>query len=224
MASYIDFRSIKERVSFQQAIQMLGVQMRLRASQYRSECPTCKSGGDRTLAVTPGEGFFCHTAGKGGDVIAFAAHIRNIGQREAAQMLAEHFGIDSAPTRSPAPKHQKASNEMPRSSAEPLKRLDYLETDHPAIELLGLTEDVCDAIGIGYAGKGTMNGRVVFPLRLEDGRLIGYIGLATKPDQAPLLKIPSNLADLCGTGGIVEEPEQEPPKSKDELRKLLRVV
>lgn len=69
-----------------------------------------------------------------------------------------------------------------------------------------------------------MNGRVVFPLRLGDGTLVGYIGLATKADQVPLLKFPDNLAEKCGAGGIVKEAEPEPPKSKDELRKLLRVV
>ena len=222
MASYIDFKQIKERVSFPQAIQILGLQMRLRGNQYRSECPTCKHGGDRALTVTLDKGFFCHSAQKGGDVIAFCAHVRDEGQREAAQFLAQHAGIDSAPTTSPAPQREKTV----KATGNPgeLKPLDYLTTDHPAIELLGLTEEVCVAIGIGYAGKGTMNGRVVFPLRLGDGTLVGYIGLATKADQVPLLKFPDNLAEKCGAGGIVKEAEPEPPKSKDELRKLLRVV
>jgi hypothetical protein len=213
-STYIDFQQIKTRVSFPQAIQILGVQMRLRGNQYRSECPTCKRGGDRSLTVTLDKGFYCHSAAKGGDVISFVAHVRDIGQREAAEFLAEHVGIDSVPTRSPAPKRDK--------QGDALKPLDYLDTDHPAIELLGLTEDVCAALGIGYASKGTMNGRVVFPLRLEDGRLAGYIGLATKADQVPLLKIPDNLSEKVGAGGTVQEVE--PPKSQDELRRLFRVV
>jgi DNA primase len=222
MASYIDFKQIKERISFPQAIQILGVQMRLRGNQYRSECPTCKHGGDRALVITDQKGFYCHAAQKGGDVIAFAAHVRDEGQREAAEFLAQYAGIDSTPTSSPAPQREKTAKTTGNSGE--LRPLDYLTTDHPAIELLGLTEEVCAIIGIGFANKGTMNGRVVFPLRLESGSLIGYIGVATKPDQAPLLKIPSNLGELCGVGGTVEEAEQEPPKSKDELRKLFRVV
>jgi hypothetical protein len=69
-----------------------------------------------------------------------------------------------------------------------------------------------------------MLGRICIPLRLPDGTLCGYLGIATKPDQAPLLKFPPNLADFCGAGGTEKEAEQEPPKSKDELRRLLRVV
>ena len=39
--------------------------------------------------------------------------------------------------------------------------------------------------------------------------------------QVPLLKFPENLADKIGGSGPVDEPEV---KSRDELRKLLRVV
>src|ERR1700683_1068833 len=60
------------------------------------------------------------------------------------------------------------------------------------------------------------------PLRLEDGSLIGYFGIATKADQVPLLQFPDNLADKCGLREQVEE--QPEVKSHDELRKLLRVV
>jgi hypothetical protein len=66
-----------------------------------------------------------------------------------------------------------------------------------------------------------MNGRVVVPLRLVDGSLVGYLGIATQVEQSPLLKFPDNLEEKCGVSGAVEEPEV---KSQDELRKLLRVV
>jgi hypothetical protein len=34
-----------------------------------------------------------------------------------------------------------------------------------------------DQHGIGYAGKGLMRGTIAVPIRLEDGTLVGYIGV-----------------------------------------------
>jgi DNA primase len=209
---FIDFKLIKERISLPQAIQILGIQMRLKGNQYRSECPTCKHGGDRALAVTIGEGFYCHSFGKGGDVIAFVAHVRDEGQREAAEFLAQYAGMDNSPNRSPAPAEQKG---------EALKPLDYLVHEHEVLELLGLSPAVCEALGAGYAPKGTMNGRVLIPLHTKEGKLIGYMGIATRVDQTPLIKFPSNLEEMCQ---VTVTESAEPSKSKDELRKLLRVV
>jgi hypothetical protein len=67
-----------------------------------------------------------------------------------------------------------------------------------------------------------MNGRIAIPLRLPNGELAGYVGLATTAEQAPLLKFPTNLDEKCGVSGTVDE--QPEVKSQDELRKLLRVV
>ena len=81
--------------------------------------------------------------------------------------------------------------------------------------MLGLTEDACTALGAGYAPKGTMAGRICIPLRLDTGELVGYFGIATKPDMAPLLLFPKNLEARA------RKPEKREP---DEMRKLLRVV
>jgi hypothetical protein len=75
--------------------------------------------------------------------------------------------------------------------------------------------------GIGYAPKGIMRGRVVFPLRLPDNTLVGYMGLATAADQAPLLLFPKNLDERCAAP--VAPKEETKPKA-EELRKLFRVV
>jgi hypothetical protein len=68
-----------------------------------------------------------------------------------------------------------------------------------------------------------MLGRVVIPLRLPDGKLVGYLGIATKADQEPLLKFPSNLEEMCGTARP-PEPEEPEKHTADEMRKILRVV
>jgi hypothetical protein len=86
---------------------------------------------------------------------------------------------------------------------------------------LGLSKAVCHAIGIGYAAKGTMRGRVVFPFRLSDSTLAGYIGLATAADQAPLLLFPKNFDDRFAAP---VSPKEEPRPKAEDLRKLFRAV
>jgi hypothetical protein len=210
MSDYIDFNLIKDSVTLEQVMQMLGLKLKRSGNQFRGSCPV-HGGTDRTLVVTPQRGFFCFSEKKGGDQIALCAHVKEIGNKEAAKLIAEHFRFGGKPASSSAP-----------PAKDGLQPLDYLDPTHEALELLCLSPDVCIAIGIGYAPKGTMNGRVLVPLRLGNGTLVGYLGIATKSDQAPLLKFPDNLDEKCGVSGTVEE--QPEVKSQDKLRKLLRVV
>lgn len=203
----IDFAAIKAAVSLEQAKDYLGLTMKFVGGQFRSSCPTCKAGGDRTLAITPLKGFYCFHVKKGGDVIALVSHIRGISQREAAAELQERFMREQPRQRQrPATEH-----------TDELQPLDHLTTDHPAIEALGLSATACEAIGIGYASKGLMRGRVAFPLRLPDGTLAGYMGLATQADQAPLLLFPTNLDER-----VTAPPKQEPDDKIVDFKKFYR--
>src|SRR4051812_10939927 len=90
---FVDFTELKSRVTIEQIIQMLGLQMK-GGDQKRSACPQCRNGGDRALAVNISKSsYYCFSDGKGGDLISLCAHIRGCSQREAAQEIAEHFRI-----------------------------------------------------------------------------------------------------------------------------------
>lgn len=224
MPAYIDFAEIKQRVSVLDAIRLLGLQMRQNGSQYRGACPACKSGGDRALAVnTDKASYFCFAQNKGGDVIAFAAHIRGGSQREAAVFLSGD-APEAKTTPSPTVKAE------PDGRRDALQPIDYLETAHPVAEMLGLSAATLDAIGGGFKKKGTMPGRLLIPLRMADGTLVGYLGIATKAEQEPLLLFPKNLEERC----LAAKPQQAVPETVEEeklpvipaneLRKLFRVV
>jgi DNA primase len=201
---FVDFAAVKARVKIEDVIPILGLTMKGN-QQLRGPCPVCK-GDPRALAINiDKQGFYCHSRSKGGDVIALTAHVRGTSQREAALFLQDHFGAETKP----APKaHQTAQ--------DALQPLDYLETDHEVIELLGLSVAACEALGAGFAPKGTMAGRFVVPLRNEAGKLLGYFGVATRDDQVPLLLFPKNLDER-----VKREPEKVPA---DQLRKRLRVI
>jgi hypothetical protein len=225
MPTSIDFAELKTRVSIEQVVQFLGLKMTRSGPAFRGECPTCRSGGPRALVVTPSKGvFFCFAAKKGGDQLALAAHVRNTGVRQAAEELVSAFGTVPSNTSSgnSSPSPPKAT----KAPTEGLDGLDYLEADHPLADLLGVSALAMETLQAGYAPKGTMIGRYLIPLRMPDGTLVGYLGLATKEDQQPLLLFPRNLEERC-LGTKVEAESSITGMAKpepDQLRKMFRVV
>ena len=104
--------------------------------------------------------FRCYACKNSGDSIELVMRVRRLEgpkrQREAALMIQEHFHGYT-----PAPK------------GLPQRGLNYLEAEHEAVQSLGITADQARAIEIGFAPRGTMIKRVLFPLRMPDGRLVG---------------------------------------------------
>jgi hypothetical protein len=226
----LDFQAIKDAVTLEQVMNLLNLPARKSGGQYRCDCPA-HPGNARGLAITPDRGFYCFAEKKGGDCIALYAHVRECNNYDAALALSQHFRVGGksadpprAEERQPAhTTRQPAPQTRDLAQDGGLQPLSYLEPQHEVLDLLGLSPAVCEALGAGYAPKGTMIGRICFPLRLPDGALIGYVGLATKPDQVPLLKFPNNMEEMCGN---TRQPEQEePPKpAVNDMRKILRVV
>lgn len=161
---FVDFAELKERVSFGQAIALLGITMQKHGTQWRGPCTACKKGGDRALVVTEGKGFFCFATHTGGDVIAFVAHVRGCAVKEAAMLLAR----DTVPSTVP---------EVVKEGDKSLAPLTYLEHDHAAVLAVGFDPEIAKRLGIGYAPKGIMRGTVAIPIRDSTGALLGYIGV-----------------------------------------------
>jgi len=218
----LDFAEIKRAAPIVKVAQLLNLDLKRDTGGFRCPCSSGR-GNDRAIKITPGYqnkdgtlgAFYCHGCKASGDCIALYAHIRNVDNYEAAQAISKHFSVASEPAADPKPRE---------ATAKGLQPLDYIDVHHEALELLGLSPEVCGVLGAGYAGKGTMNGRVVIPIRTEDGTLVGYFGIATKADQVPLLKFPDNLDERCGVAQPIEAEEPPVQTPKDELRKLLRVV
>lgn len=185
-------------------------------NELRFACPACNADNKRSLAVHTTKGFTCYGTSKrtkGNDAVALVAHVRGVSQYEAGSLLEEHF-FHSAPRAD-----STSELEGRRESQAPL---DYLEHSHPVAEMLGLSAATLEALGGGYAPKGTMAARLLIPLRLEDGRLMGYLGIATKEEQSPLLSFPKNLEERCTSAKSEPAPSAEP--TPEELRKLFRIV
>lgn len=188
---YLDFDDIKRAVRIERVAEMLGLQMRKEPASLRCKCPV--HGGDkRSLAISQHRGgaFYCTPSNGKGDCIELVCHIRGIKHREAAELIAKHFGLDTSST-APAPRPELEEETAPPTAG--MQPLDYLDPFHESVEELGITPMTADKVGIGYADKGTMKNRVLIPIRLEDGTLIGYCGI--KLDDELPFKFPENLQD-----------------------------
>jgi DNA primase len=178
--THVDFRNVRDNVQIDRVAAWLGIKLtrRFMGEQLRAECPI-HGGGKRALVITPSKNaFYCFApeCRKGGDAIELTAKVRRISAREAALALQAHF-LDY---------HRKIG-----TADNPLHKIDYLQHEHEAVQALGISADVARMLGIGYAPKGTMIKRVLFPMRSEDGKLVGYIGYGRDLD--PQVKLPKTF-------------------------------
>jgi len=165
--AYIPFDEVKRLANILQVAEWLRLQLR----NNRCQCPR-NEGDKREIAITPDKNLYqCFGCKVGGDQISLAAHILGVDQKQAAAQIMEHFqGYKPA-----------ALSKLPTGG------LPYLECSHASVQSLGIPAEIAAAIGIGYAGKGTLAGRVLFPIRSDKGKLLGYVGF--RDDKEPRLKV-----------------------------------
>ena len=186
----IDFTELKQRVSIEQAADMLGIKTTRSGGQRRGPCPICKSGGDRAFVITPARGlYYCFgTCGKGGDAITMAANVRGCSLREAAEFLSGKSGGSLPPA-----KRDDSRNDSPQPRGEQgFRPLDYIQATHEAVQALGVSPETAGHFGAGFAPKGIMRGRFAIPLHDPGGTLLAYTGRAVK-DESPLLLFPNGF-------------------------------
>jgi len=183
---YIDFAELKATLAIEDCLGQLGLSLKKSGAAFRGPCPTCRSGGDRALVVTPAkQAFYCFGAKTGGDVIALVAHIRECDMRSAAAFLAGK-GSDPEPSEKKA-KGSTVPEERTKEAARSLRPLSYLEPEHSSVQKLGLNEQTCTDFGAGYAPKGIMRGRLAIPIHDGSGTLIAYCGRALKGEEPKLI-------------------------------------
>jgi hypothetical protein len=190
MSYAIDFTELKQRVSIEQAADMLGIKTTKSGAQRRGTCPICKAGGDRAFVITPARGlYYCFgTCGKGGDAITMTANVRGCSLREAAEFLAGKSGGAS-----PSARGNGSRNGSPQPNSEQrLRPLDYLQAAHEAVQALGVSPETAERFEAGFAPKGIMRGRFAIPLHDPTGVLLAYCGRAVK-DESPLLLFPNGF-------------------------------
>lgn len=225
MASKISFEELKASISVVDVAAWLGIKVKMNGDIYRGDCPLCEQ--ERSFTLTPSKGLWgCFKCQQRGSIIDMVAVFRNVRLHQAGVMLHRQF-LDGGTVNSAAPAEDSTStttqkrrdegkaesvprNSSPPNAASEMKPLDYLTTDHDIVLALKLTPEICEAMGWGYAPKGTARGRFLVALHTPKGRLVGYLRVATREDQ-PVLEFPPNLAEMVLEGEAQQE-EATPEK------------
>jgi CHC2 zinc finger len=200
----IDFKALKAVATIDRVVPLLRHTMTRRGDQFRSPCPKCQTGGDRALVVTVSEGkFYCFANKRGGDAIALVAHVEGMTQTDAATFIISRLGLDNsvdtnsrsgALSKPPEPTGKEADSPVFKA----MSPLPYLDAHHEAVAALGISAETAEALGIGYASKGTMLRRVCVPIHMRDGMLVAYCGIATDETQQPRYLYPPNFDPVYG--------------------------
>lgn len=162
----VDFQQLKSRMTIEEAVSLLDLDLKQKGDQMRGPCPACEGSSERALVVTPKKQvWYCFHAQTGGDLISLAAHIKGVSVKNAAEWLAG----DTVP-----PKKEK--EEKTARVADGFQPLQYLVHDHEAVIALGFEPDDAEKLGIGFCPRGILRGTVAVPVRTADGVLRGYLG------------------------------------------------
>ncbi|MFG6605261.1 CHC2 zinc finger domain-containing protein [Sulfitobacter sp. 1A10445] len=177
MAYNLDFEEIKKQHSIESVADRLGLELKKNGQQLRGPCFSGAEG-PRKLVITPGKGlFYSFALNEGGDAIKLVQMVQSVDAKAAAKWIVG--------TTEPEKKPSEGSSSKGGEARGGFTALQYLEPDHPAVEAIGFSVEVAEALGIGFAPRGVLKGTVAVPLRKEDGTIAGYIGLSEIEKQPP---------------------------------------
>ena len=188
---FIDFREIKQRVSIEDAANLLNLTLKKASNQLRGVCPACGEGDERTLAITPSRNlFYCFSAKKGGDQLELVCHITGLEVQDAAQFL--------APKEATVPQKTEAGNNRPQPKRDTKKETAFDPSAFASklaftdeVAELGISEEDATRLQIGFT-----RGKVYFPVRNDDGSISGFIGFADGQLKMPPQWLHSNVVKL----------------------------
>jgi DNA primase len=202
-ADWVDFKSIKGKVSMETVLSHYDVRLRrVGADQFRGRCPLpahCSTKSNDSFSVSFTRNVWsCQSAsciaarsGRiGGNVFDFVAEMERCSIREAALHL----------------QHSLAESESPRAASRNEEPVPYtlenrplsfilrnIDHQHPYVAARGLSEHTARYFGVGYYdGNGFLRGRVVIPIHNEHGELVAYSGRAIDQTE-PKYRLPAGF-------------------------------
>ena len=197
---FVDFKTIKERVSMEMVLGRYDIQLRrVNHHSIRGQCPlpthTSETSESSFSAQTQKNMWACQSTScaanragkKGGNVLDFVAVMESCSIREAAVRLQNWF-VSVPPSTSSATvddAHAGATKELVAEEKEGSGRtnkplsftLQNIDYSHPYIRDRWIREETAREFGVGFfPGRGSMRDRVVIPISNERGELVAYAG------------------------------------------------
>lgn len=220
---WIDFKAVKAAIPLVPVLERYNVRLRkVNGTSFRSDCPLPSHQGKSagTFSVDAEKNVFqCFSCKGKGNVLDFVAAMENVSVRDAALRLAEWFNVGNGnhsldvqemvgTTANPGEKQgplnsRGPSGPGPVADAKPENKplafqLKGIQHDHPYLRNRGFEPALCEQMGVGFfPGKGSMAGRIVFPIHDEKGELVAYAGRlvddALVSDEVPRWKLPKDF-------------------------------
>jgi DNA primase len=189
MATWIDFKALKQTLRFETVLRHYGVEVKAKGNQHHGFCPLPNHNGKRnspSFSANLEKGIFqCFGCGAHGNVLDFAILMSGGSPddaddiRKTALHLQKTFGVPQV-EQSKAPKQERTeakADVVPALVNVPLDfELKTLDFNHPYLRTRGFTDATIKDFGLGYCAKGYLAGRIAIPLYDRQGRLVGYAG------------------------------------------------
>lgn len=214
MATWIDFKALRSKLSFADVLRHYGVEVKVKGDRAMGLCPLPghpgrDDGRPRTasLSVNLTRNIFqCFGCKASGNVLEFCALMEGLDPAQPAQFRAAALkvasglglvnGASATPVRPPpaakADGRRTPAPVLPTVVNAPLDfELKHLDPDHAYLKQRGLDAGTVRHFGLGYCAKGIMEGRIAIPLHDVQGRLLGYAG--RRVDEAAAADAPKYL-------------------------------
>jgi DNA primase len=200
--TWVDFRTVKEAVNMQMVLAHYKISgLKTVGDELIGLCPIHKGTGERAFHVSVTKNAFqCFSCKKRGNVLDLVAAMEQCSVRDAALKLQEWFRITDDPTKNQQRKTEKKDPAPEVSRGEgtaankPLEfELKGIDLAHPYLSERSITRTTAENFGIGvYSGRGSMTGRLVFPIHNEGGQLVAYAGRSIDGSE-PKYKFPAGF-------------------------------
>jgi DNA primase len=201
-AEWVDFKSIKGKVSMETVLSHYDIRLRrVGAEEFRGKCPlpthSSTSSNDSFSVSFTRNAWSCQSASciaarsgrLGGSVFDFVAEMERCSIREAALHLQRSLTENQL--------HRAISGNEPVSYTPENRPLSFtlhnIDHQHPYVASRGLSEHTAGYFGVGYYnGSGFLRGRVVIPIHNEHGELVAYSGRAIDQTE-PKYRLPAGF-------------------------------
>lgn len=180
----MNFKELRARLKFEDVLAHYGVQVRRKGEQHLGPCPLPAHVGGRlvySFSANLERGIFqCFRCKAAGNLLEFAALMANvdpedgIALRKVAVELQTRFCPEGASSRT----DKKAAAADAVVNAPLDFELKGLDAAHPFFDTANLSKETVAHFGLGFCGRGLLQGRIATPLHGPDGKRIGYAGLA----------------------------------------------
>lgn len=200
MSAWVDFGAVKEAVSLEAVLRHYRVNglRRRRRGELEGSCPIHRGEREDAFHVHLAKNMFhCFACQAGGNVLDFVAAMEHCSIRDAALKLQAWFG--SPPPGPPLGRRARtAGNAQERELVReksgwnpPLRfALSGVDSFHPYLLQRGIDPATAREFGVGfYRGNGLLKGRIVIPIRNEQGEIVAYADRALG-EASPKYRLP----------------------------------